>query len=128
MGSKGHSLRRGKRSASSLLPEGGIAHSSPGMMGILLEAGLAGGNAVSACLRTNHDIQHYQLYRVTWVAPSVECRTLDFGSGHDLTVREFEPCVGLNPCLGFSLFFSLSALLLLTVLSLSLSLKINKSP
>ena len=29
------------------------------------------------------------------VALSVECLTLDFGSGHDLTVHEFEPRVGL---------------------------------
>ena len=31
----------------------------------------------------------------TWVAQLVECPTLDFGSGHDLTVHEFEPHVGL---------------------------------
>ena len=30
-----------------------------------------------------------------WVAQLVECPTLDFGSGHDLTVHEFEPHVGL---------------------------------
>ena len=29
------------------------------------------------------------------MAQSVECLTLDFGLGHDLTVRVFEPCVGL---------------------------------
>ena len=29
------------------------------------------------------------------VAQSVKCLTLDFGSGHDLTVCEFEPCIGL---------------------------------
>ena len=29
------------------------------------------------------------------VAQSVECPTLDFSSGHDLVVREFEPHVGL---------------------------------
>ena len=28
-----------------------------------------------------------------WVAQSVERQTLDLGSGHDLTVQEFEPCV-----------------------------------
>ena len=39
----------------------------------------------------------------------------DFGSGHDLVVREFEPCVGLcadssepGACFGFSLSLSLS--------------------
>ena len=30
-----------------------------------------------------------------WVAQSGKHPTLDFGSGHDLTVREFEPRVGL---------------------------------
>ena len=30
-----------------------------------------------------------------WVAQSVEHRTLDFGSGHDLTVHGFKPHVGL---------------------------------
>ena len=33
--------------------------------------------------------------RGAWVAQSVEWPTLDFGSGHDLTVCEFEPHVGL---------------------------------
>ena len=31
----------------------------------------------------------------TWVAQSVKHQTLDFGSGHDLTVCGFEPCIGL---------------------------------
>ena len=31
------------------------------------------------------------LFGGTWVAQSVEHPTLDFGSGRDLTVREFEP-------------------------------------
>ena len=31
----------------------------------------------------------------TWVAQSVKRLTLDFGSGHNLTVHEFEPRVGL---------------------------------
>ena len=30
-----------------------------------------------------------------WVAQLVKCVTLDFGSGHDLAVRGFKPCVGL---------------------------------
>ena len=37
---------------------------------------------------------HFQLkrnLRGTWVAQLVKHLTLDFGSGHDLTVREFEP-------------------------------------
>ena len=29
------------------------------------------------------------------MAQSVKHLTLDFGSGHDLTVHEFEPCIGL---------------------------------
>ena len=33
--------------------------------------------------------------RGTWVVQSAKCPTLDFGSAHDLTVHEFEPCVGL---------------------------------
>ena len=33
--------------------------------------------------------------RGTWVAWSVKPPTPDFGSGHDLMVREFKPCVGL---------------------------------
>ena len=61
-----------------------------------------------------------------WVAQSVKHPTLGVGSGHDLMVHEFEPCIGLpavraeptsNP-----LFPSLSAL---PPLSLSLP-KINK--
>ena len=31
----------------------------------------------------------------TWVAESVKHLILDFGSGHDLTVHEFKPCIGL---------------------------------
>ena len=30
------------------------------------------------------------------MAQSVKCLTLDFGSGHDLTVGEFEPCIELS--------------------------------
>ena len=45
--------------------------------------------------------------RDTWVARSVKHQTLDCGSGHDLTIREIEPPVGLynghRACLGFSL-------------------------
>ena len=33
--------------------------------------------------------------RGTWVAQPVERPTLDFGSGHDLTVREIEPRIRL---------------------------------
>ena len=30
-----------------------------------------------------------------WVAPSIKPLTLGFSSGHDLTVCETEPCIGL---------------------------------
>ena len=33
-----------------------------------------------------------------WGAQSVKCPTLDFGSGHDLTVHEMEPHI--RPCTG----------------------------
>ena len=70
-----------------------------------------------------------------WVAQSVKCPTLDFCSVHDLMIRGFEPCIGLQADstkpvwdslspLSLSLSLSLSAPLLL-VLSLSLS-KINE--
>ena len=68
--------------------------------------------------------------RSAWEARSVKSPTLDFGSGHDLTVREFKPHVGLGadsmePA-SDSLFPSLSAPLTLVLsLSLSLSLKTN---
>ena len=52
------------------------------------------------------------------MAQSVERPILGLGSGHDLMVGEFNPCVGLpseyGACLGFSL-------------CLSLPLKINKT-
>ena len=32
----------------------------------------------------------------TWVAQLVKRPTLDFGSGYDLMVWEFEPCIGLR--------------------------------
>ena len=47
----------------------------------------------------------------TWVAQSAEHPTLDFGSGHDLTVCEFEPhirlCAEYRACLKLSLSFPL---------------------
>ena len=36
-----------------------------------------------------------KMIRDTWVTQSVEHPILDFGSGRDLTVREFEPHTGL---------------------------------
>ena len=54
----------------------------------------------------------------------------DFGSGHDLTVCEFQPCVGLcadssepGACFGFCVSLSLSPPMLTLCLSLSLSQK-----
>ena len=34
-------------------------------------------------------------FRDTWVGQLVKCLTLDFGSGHGLTVGEIEPDIGL---------------------------------
>ena len=64
--------------------------------------------------------------RGAWVAQSVEHRTLDLGSGHDLAVRELEPRVHpwvlvsaltAGACLGYSLALSAPP---------PLSLKMNK--
>ena len=63
----------------------------------------------------------------TWVAQSDEHPTLDFGSGHDLTVHEFESCIRLcadNTEPAWGSLSPLSAPPLLT-LSLSLSLKLK---
>ena len=63
-----------------------------------------------------------------WMAQSVKHPTLDFGSGHDLRVREFKPHVRL--CSGSELTMrSLLGILSLCpfcILSLSLSLSQNK--
>ena len=66
-----------------------------------------------------------QIRRGALVVQSVKFPTLDFGSGHDLTVPEFKPHTGLCICLGFSLSPSLF-LPLPCSLFLSLSFKINK--
>ena len=75
------------------------------------------------------------MYMGTQAAQWVKHLTLDFGSGHDLTVHEFKPCVRL--CVdsaelawdSLSLFLSLplprSCSLTLS-LSLSRSLSVNK--
>ena len=42
-----------------------------------------------SCLFKNKD------FRSTWVAQLVMGLTLGFGSGHDLMVLEFKPCIGL---------------------------------
>ena len=54
-----------------------------------------------------------------WVAQLVECPTLGFGSGHDLTLRGFTPLVGL--CTDRSLLGVFSP-------SLSLSLSLTHHP
>ena len=61
----------------------------------------------------------------TWVAQSVECLTLDLSSGHDLTLREVEPCIGLCPDGTEPAWDSVSPSLCPFLLVLSLS-KINK--
>ena len=43
----------------------------------------------------NYILQKCQCHGGAWLAQSVKHPTLDFGSCHDLTVREFEPCIGL---------------------------------
>ena len=60
--------------------------------------------------------------RGTWVAQLVKRLTLGFGSGHNLTVREFKPCVGLCADSSEPAWDSLSPLLSAR-LSLSLSQK-----
>ena len=64
----------------------------------------------------------------SWVAQLVKRLALDFGSGHDLMVREFKSRVGLCTDSAEPAWDSLSRSLPLSlpVLSLSLSLKINK--
>ena len=66
------------------------------------------------------------------MAQSVEPPTLDFLSGHDLSVREFQPHIGLHADSAEPAWDSLSPSLSAfpprvsaCVLSLSLSLKIN---
>ena len=69
---------------------------------------------------------NFNNYWGTWVAQSVKSLALDFGSGHDLMVRGFEPhvrlCAGSAESTWDSLSFSAPPLL---VCSLSLFLKIN---
>ena len=65
-----------------------------------------------------------------WVAQSVKRPTLDFGSGHDLTVHGFGPHVGCRPASAEPAWDSVSLLSLHSLLVVSLFLKItfkNKS-
>ena len=57
-----------------------------------------------------------------WAAQLVKHPSLDFGSGHDLTVRGIEPCVSLCACLEFSLSLPLCLPFPLLVHMCSLSL------
>ena len=71
--------------------------------------------------------------RDAWVAQSVEHLTLDFGSGHDLTVHGIQPHsgphAGHGDCLGFSLshLSAPSLLSLVRVCALSLPLSVSKN-
>ena len=57
-------------------------------------------------LEMKEEKRHYQINlfcsykslesRGSWLAQSVKCTTLDFGSGHDLTFWEFESHIGLS--------------------------------
>ena len=67
------------------------------------------------------------IHQGTWAAQSVKQTTLDFGSGHDLTVQSMEPFWdSLSPSFSLPLPGAVLALALSLSLSLSLSLKINK--
>ena len=78
-------------------------------------------------IRQPPQFQSYPLWG-PWVAPSIEHLTRNFGSGHDLVVREFEPhvrsCADSGSLLGI-LSLALSSPPLLTR-SPSLSLSQNK--
>ena len=53
-------------------------------------------HAVSVSLKINKlKKKNAHLCMSTWVAQLVKYLTLDFGSGHDLTVHEFKPCIRL---------------------------------
>ena len=89
------------------------------------------GGDKTVCLGRQHVESKLRPPRGTWVAQSVKRPTLDFGSGHDLTVREFKPRIGLcthseEPALDpLSPSLCPSPACILLSLSLSLS-KINK--
>ena len=62
-----------------------------------------------------------------WHSQLVKCLTPDFSSGHDLTVHEFKPCLGLCVDNAEPTWDTLSlSLPLLCSYSLFLSLKTNK--
>ena len=50
---------------------------------------------ITACVLRVRKLAKVPEVRGAWVAQSLKRLTLDFGSGHDLTVRGFEAHVGL---------------------------------
>ena len=75
-----------------------------------------------------HSFIHINSYWGAWVAQLVKHLTLSFGSGHGLTVREIEPCMGFHSDGAEPAWDSLSVPLSLcfSLLVHALSLKINK--
>ncbi|XP_078302586.1 retinoic acid early transcript 1E [Panthera onca] len=100
------------------------------------EARLSSPALLSVCLAVLsfslwQQTENMKKFRGAWVALLIGHSTLDFGSGHDLTVREFEPRVGLcadhsepGACFRFCVSLSLCPSPV-HALSLSVS-KINK--
>ena len=67
------------------------------------------------------------MFKGAWVAQSVKCPTLDFSSGHNLMVHEFEPHVGFHADGVEPAWDSVSpSLSAPPLLALNLFLKINK--
>ena len=85
------------------------------------------------CAHTSTHVRDFrdkkQPYRGARGAQTVKHVTLDFGSGHDLEVREFEPCIELCADSAEPDWDSLSPSLFappVLVLSLSVSLSVNR--
>ena len=81
--------------------------------------------------RLSFKLIKYDNYQGAWVAQSVKHLTLDFSSGHNLTVPGIEPGVELHADSAEPAWYSLSlsslSLPLPNSCALSLSLKINQS-
>ena len=71
-------------------------------------------------------MERLRTLRGAWVVPSVKDLTLDFGSGHDLTVCEMESCVGLCADSMEPAWDSLSCTLSLSLSTPPPTLSINK--
>ena len=69
----------------------GVMALSEGAMKALLRSGSTDSSR-TPCSRAFKAVNR----RGAWGAQSVKCLTLDFGPGHDLTVREFEPHAGFG--------------------------------